>query len=267
VCLCSGSLKYLHVTCLQEWLKVKLITQSTDRSIHYYWKALECEVCNTTLPTSIEVQGSRYELVNIARPGTPFLVLERLQEESRSHHLIKFLDTQSVVVGRSSDCDVKLTDDISVSRTHASITRVDKGFFLQDCNSKFGTLVFSSKPLVLAYGDSAAIQVNRTVVLFHNPDVWSFKRLCRQLCCFKPRRATVKAETSDNLESQSTNTAHPLYIYSEENQIMPADSESLFSSNPRQASLQRIYRAEEEGKGPATERRKDRDAETLRVPS
>ena len=45
-------------------------------------------------------------------------------------------------VGRGQDCDVRITDDISVSRCHALIWKTSKGdYILEDFNSKFGTLV------------------------------------------------------------------------------------------------------------------------------
>jgi pSer/pThr/pTyr-binding forkhead associated (FHA) protein len=64
-------------------------------------------------------------------------------------------------IGRGADSDVRVTDDISVSRSHAFIQKTATGeYYLNDNNSKFGTLLlvqypifigpeFSSKPLVL----------------------------------------------------------------------------------------------------------------------
>ena len=45
-------------------------------------------------------------------------------------------------IGRGQDSDIRITDDISVSRCHSIIRKNSKGeYFLEDCNSKFGTLV------------------------------------------------------------------------------------------------------------------------------
>lgn len=48
--------------------------------------------------------------------------------------------TEEVKLGRGHDTDVRITD-ISVSRLHAYIRKSFKGFYyLEDNNSKFGTL-------------------------------------------------------------------------------------------------------------------------------
>jgi pSer/pThr/pTyr-binding forkhead associated (FHA) protein len=47
-----------------------------------------------------------------------------------------------IKIGRSVDSDVRVTDDISVSRNHAFIKKGPNGdYFLQDNKSKFGTLM------------------------------------------------------------------------------------------------------------------------------
>ena len=47
-----------------------------------------------------------------------------------------------IKIGRSVDSDVRVTDDISVSRNHASIKKGPSGdYFLEDKKSKFGTLM------------------------------------------------------------------------------------------------------------------------------
>jgi len=52
-----------------------------------------------------------------------------------------------IKLGRGHDADVRVTD-ISVSRLHAFIKRATNGFFyLEDNNSKFGTLALIKSPL------------------------------------------------------------------------------------------------------------------------
>lgn len=47
-----------------------------------------------------------------------------------------------IKVGRSVDSDVRVTDDISVSRSHAFIKKGPNGdYYLEDNKSKFGTLM------------------------------------------------------------------------------------------------------------------------------
>jgi len=49
-CNCSGTMKYIHVKCLQMWLKSKLHTKASGSTIFTFWKTLECELCKTPYP-------------------------------------------------------------------------------------------------------------------------------------------------------------------------------------------------------------------------
>lgn len=61
-----------------------------------------------------------------------------------------------VVVGRGHDSDVRISD-ISVSRVHAHINFNQGNFYLEDNNSKFGTLVQIKKAQQLSVYNSIAI--------------------------------------------------------------------------------------------------------------
>lgn len=64
-------------------------------------------------------------------------------------------------IGRGQESDVRITDDISVSRCHATIKRTNKGdYILEDFNSKFGTLVQVKWPKFL----SPAMYSNQPIV-------------------------------------------------------------------------------------------------------
>ena len=64
------------------------------------------------------------------------------------------------------DCDLRI-EDISVSRVHSFLSIVDRDFFLQDNESKFGTLVQLQRPLTLEFDEMAQLQVGRTVLDFN----------------------------------------------------------------------------------------------------
>ena len=54
---------------------------------------------------------------------------------------------QNVIrLGRGQESDVRISD-ISVSRTHALIKLEKNGFYIEDNNSKFGTLALINHPL------------------------------------------------------------------------------------------------------------------------
>ncbi len=47
-CSCTGSMKYIHITCLKEWLEGKKHMKETEVVNSYIWKNLECEICKTS---------------------------------------------------------------------------------------------------------------------------------------------------------------------------------------------------------------------------
>jgi pSer/pThr/pTyr-binding forkhead associated (FHA) protein len=57
-------------------------------------------------------------------------------------------------------------NDISVSRLHALLKYQDDGFYIEDNNSKFGTIVLIQDKLYLNKDHTMAVQVGRTVVSF-----------------------------------------------------------------------------------------------------
>ena len=58
-CKCSGTMKYIHLDCLKEWLNSKKVTKENAFSRTYFWKTLECELCKTTFPNMIKTQHSK----------------------------------------------------------------------------------------------------------------------------------------------------------------------------------------------------------------
>lgn len=54
-------------------------------------------------------------------------------------------------IGRKKDVDIKISDDISVSRHHANLLYdfENKKFMVEDNKSKFGTLVLIKKNLLI----------------------------------------------------------------------------------------------------------------------
>ena len=57
-------------------------------------------------------------------------------------YIINTENKPMIKIGRGQESDVRITDDISVSRCHATIKRNARGeYIVEDFNSKFGTLV------------------------------------------------------------------------------------------------------------------------------
>jgi hypothetical protein len=170
-CDCAGTMQYIHLMCLREWLKNRMKTKQTGHSVSYYWKTLNCELCKAVLPSSVSVKGRYIELMSIPRPETPFLLLEDVSRDdsiTRGMHMISMLPNSEIKLvrfsqGRGHECDIRV-DDISVSRSHALIKMKDRAFCVEDCNSKFGTLMLAKRPLKLRKGTCITVQINRTLM-------------------------------------------------------------------------------------------------------
>jgi hypothetical protein len=48
-CHCIGSLKYIHLRCLKEWLNSKVNLKMAETYTYISWEKLECELCKSSL--------------------------------------------------------------------------------------------------------------------------------------------------------------------------------------------------------------------------
>lgn len=51
-CKCAGSMRFIHLKCLREWLDSKRIAQKLQGVYSYYWEELSCELCKEPLSLS-----------------------------------------------------------------------------------------------------------------------------------------------------------------------------------------------------------------------
>jgi pSer/pThr/pTyr-binding forkhead associated (FHA) protein len=87
--------------------------------------------------------------------------------------------------------------DISVSRVHAEITYKHKKWYLEDLESKFGTLVQVTKPIKISpdLRNSVKIQISRTIFTMRISKIEEDKIPKMRIfccCCFlkKPAKQT-----------------------------------------------------------------------------
>ena len=167
-CTCKGTMRFIHLECLQRWLNSKITTRERGNSRSYSWKALECSLCKTPFPSTVVIKGISFDLVSIPKPEGEYITLEAVQHQPdlpQTIHLIPLQNKNNVRLGRGHDSDVRISD-ISVSRNHALI-RYDQGrLFLEDNESKFGTLVQVKRPIALDADSNFSIQCGRTVLAF-----------------------------------------------------------------------------------------------------
>lgn len=90
--------------------------------------------------------------MEIEKPDNDYIIFESLSSGSQKvFYIINTENKSQIRVGRGQESDVRITDDISVSRCHAVIRKTPKGeYYLEDFNSKFGTLVQAQYPVYLS---------------------------------------------------------------------------------------------------------------------
>ena len=76
LCSCTGSLAWIHLLCLREWLKNKMSSRETERVVTYTWQPPVCELCKTPLPDTTEIDGVECELVDYHRSDSAYILLE-----------------------------------------------------------------------------------------------------------------------------------------------------------------------------------------------
>ena len=165
-CKCSGTMKYIHVQCLQMCVQSQMNVKATDYCKSYAWKSLHCSLCGELFPYSISALGVEHSVLTIERPELPYFVIEGVSEHgsNRGMHSTSLKNCESVVLGRGHDSHIRI-GDISVSRCHARIKFCNGRFVLEDNNSKFGTLVQVNCAEV-ALGEIIAIQSGRSLLQF-----------------------------------------------------------------------------------------------------
>lgn len=44
-CKCTGSVRYIHLKCLQNWINSMMKYKAQNGVTLYYWKTMKCELC------------------------------------------------------------------------------------------------------------------------------------------------------------------------------------------------------------------------------
>lgn len=196
-CHCTGSIGNIHIECLRKWLEGKLITRTYAYLIVHSFKDLKCEICNGSLPERVILNGKKIYLINLKLPkDDDYIILETISIEKKD---IKFLyiihmpNKTSLLMGRSSECDIRMTD-ISISRIHAYLKNINGKFYILDNNSKFGTLIKLQSDVIILPSKPITIQYNEYLFSFYmKKSIWSV------LCCKKYNYINLYQEYNDYL--------------------------------------------------------------------
>ncbi len=163
-------------------LKNKIQTKVLNFVIIHFIKNLECELCKKQLNEKVRLKGQIIDLIEIQKPDNNYVILEGINKEKSENkylYIIHIKDKQIIKIGRSNDSDVRISD-ISVSRNHANLKLIEGSFYIEDNNSKFGTLLQIPENFAVFPNMQLALQLGRTFVHFQ------MKKTCLAILrCYK----------------------------------------------------------------------------------
>ena len=180
-CICSGSMKYIHLDCLKHWLQTSIFIkiEETNDCCLYLYKTPECELCKTKFPDYIGHKGKIYEVLDLKNDFDNYLIVESItldKNQNKYLYIVNLDQPNNVInIGRGHDCHLLLSD-ISVSRWHCFLTidKTARKIFIHDNNSKFGTLILvQTKNIIMCLSLKLCIQIGRTYIelLLKEPSV------------------------------------------------------------------------------------------------
>ena len=173
-CICKGSMKYIHYECLKNWLNSKIEEEfsidSNDKeldAITYNRKDIACELCKEKFPDYIKYNDLYYNILFYKPKFEEFIVLESMKldnEKTKYIHLISFDNKNNINLGRSNECDLSIAE-LSVSRYHCILHKEEGDLYIEDNNSKFGTLILiQNNKLVMNELVPLRLQINKTFI-------------------------------------------------------------------------------------------------------
>jgi len=150
ICLCNCHI-YSHYECLKKYLSLKLIIIENNKKTvtTYICQKFNCDLCFRPYHLRFRIPefDKTYELIDLSLPEeTDFMCLESLDyikdnQNIKILHMIRLIDKE-ITIGRQDYNDI-IDSDISISREHAVLRYNNNNgtLFLEDKNSKYGTLV------------------------------------------------------------------------------------------------------------------------------
>jgi pSer/pThr/pTyr-binding forkhead associated (FHA) protein len=114
-------------------------------------------------------QNKVYPLADYNVPSGDYMMLESLYHDKNTSRIIYVLEPKAQAhtfkLGRGHDADLRY-NDISLSRVHALIKFKNGSWYLEDNDSKFGTLVLVKQRTPLLPDTKKSVQVGRTLINF-----------------------------------------------------------------------------------------------------
>ena len=156
-CNCDGSMKYIHLQCLSQWIythSCEKLEANNNCSI-YLLKPIECELCKTKFPDYIKIKNRFFPLINFTNDYKSYLTLESLTLDKYRNKFIYVVSLETkrkIPIGKNHSCEIVLSDR-SIENLHCFMVVSNKQVYLEDNDSKFGSLVLVQTKRIKLYQD------------------------------------------------------------------------------------------------------------------
>ena len=183
-CTCSGTMRYIHLDCLKHWIGTKSCVkiESNENYTIYKIKKIQCELCKSILPDYIKHNSKIYCVLEYNTNYKNYICIERLTVDKRKNRFFyigNIENKKEIKVGRGHNVDLLLRD-VSVSRIHFKFYIQDNGIFLEDNDSKFGSLILVQSPVLRMINSLPLfIQIGRTFIKIKLKVPFSFFGCCK----------------------------------------------------------------------------------------
>ena len=182
-CLCSGSLKYIHLDCLKKWIGTRNWTrvENNENVCIYLIKEIDCELCKNKLPDYIRHKNKLYKIIEFKIDFKNYISFENLtldKQKNKFIYVINLDKKKDIKIGRGHEANIILSD-ISVSRVHCVLNVYNKNVYLQDNEAKYGTLVLVQTPrLNIIDNIDLNLQIGRSFINCKNKTPFKLFKCC-----------------------------------------------------------------------------------------
>ena len=254
-CQCKGDIKYIHLTCLKKWIKTKIFKQTINKEkfIIYSYEKIFCEICKTEIPDLIKKEDNHiYEIWNFNDdiPFKNYIIFQINRKINKSYdnnnneintiYIINLIKNKNISIGRSVYCDI-IIKNLSISRIHCNLKldASDNKIYINDNNSKYGTVVLLQSDFMEIYEEPLFLQFDKFLISLNVNKKKNNNKKRNKFCCFnenknnnnnKKRYEFSPIEKYNSINSKNINYLDSFKLKEEQNEIQNLRTEINFNS-------------------------------------
>ena len=111
VCNCAGSVRYVHLECLKQWVGSKVRRVETSHCVYYHYEQFQCELCRTVLLNELVHEGVQYVLFEAEPIHPPYLRLQGGVAGRVAEVMVRLEEGVCLGLGRHHSNEIVLSAD------------------------------------------------------------------------------------------------------------------------------------------------------------